>query len=549
MSYMKKYIYKRKLRLLQIIMLLFLSVLISTPGPYYIKIIIDKVLIEKRIDVLFPLISFIIVVALLQVLLSITQSYFSASFIQKMMIDMRKDLYNHIYKLDYTTYIKVPRGEYLTRITNDIEVVGQTCTSVILNILINSLTIIIYIGVAMYLNWKLTLIGIITIPFFVITIQLLSRKLQGLSMQLQENKSVILSNLDEDFAGMKHIKLKQGFKERYGLYSLHIKNYAKIFIRVTVWSNFFTCLSSLIALLGPLSILIAGTYLVHQGKITIGSLLAFYGYIGALYQPVSQISTILPQLQVMNASLTRIKEVLSFPVNEFSVGEMDLSNKNSIVFRDVSFVTQEGSPLLNCISFRIDKGQTVRLNGASGAGKTTILNLLLGIIRPTTGKIFYGDSDLCSFSTEQIAKRFAFVSQDFFLFNGTIIENIIFGLVNVNTEKVYEVCKSCGLHNEIMALPSQYDTLVGPHGISLSGGQTQRLMIVRALLQHPSVLILDEATSELDLKNESLIFHNLHQNYPDTIIIIVTHKFNHEMKISAEFNLENGRLSHMSSAL
>ncbi|AET59063.1 ABC transporter [Paenibacillus terrae HPL-003] len=549
MSYMKKYIYKRKFQLLQVIFLLFLSVLLSTPGPYYIKIIMDKVLIEKRIDILFPLICFIIVVAILQVLLSITQSYFSSSFIQKMMIDMREDLYRHIYRLDYMTYIRIPRGEYLTRITNDIEVVGQTCTSVVLNVLINSLTIVIYIGVTMYLNWKLTLIGIITIPFFVITIQLLSRKLHGLSMQLQENKSAILTSLDEDFAGMKHIKLKQGFKERYGVYSLHIKNYAKIFIRVTVWSNFFTCLSSLIALLGPVSILIAGTYLVHQGKITIGSLLAFYGYIGALYQPVSQISIILPQLEVMKASLTRIKEVLLFPVKEYLVEEKDLLNKNSIVFRDVSFITQEGNPLLNCISFRIDQGQTIRLNGASGAGKTTILNLLLGIIRPTTGKIFYGDSDLCTFSTDQIARRFAFVSQDFFLFNGTIMENIIFGLVDVDTEKVYEVCEGCGLHNEIMAFPSQYDTLVGPHGISLSGGQTQRLMIVRALLQYPGVLILDEATSELDLKNESLIFQNLHQNYPDTIIIIVTHKVNHEMKISAEFNLENGRISHMSSTL
>ncbi|MGQ3481297.1 ABC transporter ATP-binding protein [Paenibacillus sp. TY11] len=333
------------------------------------------------------------------------------------------------------------------------------------------------------------------------------------------------------------------------MYSLHIKNYAKIFIKVTVWSNFFTCLSSLIALLGPLSILIAGTYLVHQGKITIGSLLAFYGYIGALYQPVSQISSILPQLQVMKASLVRIKEVLLWPTREYSDVEEVLPDKEPIVFNNVNLVTQEGVPLLDGISFKIEIGETIRLNGASGAGKTTILNLLLGILKPTKGKILYGNLDLSTFSTEQIAKRFAFVSQDFFLFNGTIMENIIFGLVNVDTEKVYEVCISCGLHNEIMALSSQYDTLVGPHGISLSGGQTQRLMIVRALLQHPSVLILDEATSELDLKNESLIFHNLHQNYPDTIIIVVTHKVNHEMKISAEFNLENRKISHMSSTL
>ncbi|MGQ3481296.1 ABC transporter transmembrane domain-containing protein [Paenibacillus sp. TY11] len=213
MSYMRKYIYKRKFQLLQVVFLLFLSVLLSTPGPYYIKIIMDKVLIEKRIDVLFPLIFFIICVAILQVLLSITQSYFSSIFIQKMMIDMREDLYRHIYRLEYTMFTRIPRGEYLTRITNDIEVVGQTCTSVVLNVIINSLTIVIYIGVAMYLNWKLTLIGIITIPFFVMTIQLLSRKLHRLSMQLQENKSAILTSLDEDFAGMKHIKLKQGFKK------------------------------------------------------------------------------------------------------------------------------------------------------------------------------------------------------------------------------------------------------------------------------------------------------------------------------------------------
>jgi|GEM_PF-5952474 len=542
MDIFKKYFYKRKGRLTLIFSLLICSTLLAAPGPYYIKVIVDDVLLKGETRTLYLLISIVIVIIMLQIAFSIFQSFKVGEFVQDLLIEMRQDLYQRLFKIEYSSFNKRSRGEYLTRIISDVEIVGSTLTSVIINLLVNSLIVIMYLSIALFINWKLSLIGILSLPLFVKLINKFGEKLRFLSSDLQQIKSKVLSNLEEDFTGIKHILLKNAIKQRFNLYTEGLKHSAKLSIEVSIWSSLLSCLSSLIAVVGPLCTLVLGVHFVKNGELTTGSLLAFYGYIGSLYQPVSQISSVIPQLHIMRASAQRLKEIFELPVKERDLLIEICTTENSIIFEDVSYTTEDGTQLLKGVSFEIESGCITRISGASGAGKTTLLNLLMGIIQPTNGKIMCSEISWENLSQESISKKIAFVSQDYFLFTGKVIDNLTLGLENVSFFEVKKACEISGIHNEIELLPQQYNTWIGQNGVAMSGGQIQRIMIARALLQKPGILVLDEATSELDAENESKIFNQIDKNFSGISIVIVTHKLNENLKVSKEYKLFNGVL-------
>lgn len=468
----------------------------------------------------------ILVVYFVKSFFRFTQSYLMGYVGQNVIAKVRGILFEKILHLPVSFFSDQSTGVLMSRITNDIYLLQSSIPAVI-TIIRSIITISILIGVVIYMNWKLALIAIVCYPFFIHPLVLISKKIRKYTTKGQENVADLNSTLQEAFTGVRVVKAFVNEEYEVKKFDKVNKNVLKYSIKSILAGEVTSPLMEFIGAFGIAAIVYIGGSQVISGSITPGAFFSFLAALTMVYQPVKDIGNSNNALQAALAAAKRIFDMLDThnEVLENNGSIICDANNKDIEFKNISFKYNSDSPnVINNLSIMIKSGSKVAFVGHSGAGKSTIANLIPRFYDVIDGQISIGGVNIKEFEVHSLRKNIGVVSQEPFLFNDTIKNNIAYGKKDFTEEDVVKAAKAAYVDEFVNTLPEKYDTMTGERGVKLSGGQKQRITIARALLKNPPILILDEATSSLDTESEKIVQKALDNLMVGRTSFIIAHR-------------------------
>lgn len=507
-----------------------MTAILNALSFYVIKPVIDKILANpdkqeamKYITIL-PLA--IIIVYALKGLFMFAQHYLINWTGNRVILDIRYKLYCHITDLSMKFFNNQKIGTLISRITNDVNSLHGALSNVLGNIIGAVLNILGLVIMMFYLNWKLALIAIFVFPIAVYPIVQFGKRMKMAATGLQQKMGDITSVLNESFNGIRIVK------------AFGMEDYERCRFNSDLWKFFVYDMKAVraVAMASPIMetigaigiaaiVLLAGKAVI-EGTLTTGTFFAFVAIITGLYPQAKKLNDMNNTIQVALASAERVFQILDEKPDIIdspdSIEKKEFIDK--IEFKDVCFSYNKGEQVLQSINFKILKGQVFAVIGPSGAGKTTIADLLARFYDVDSGQILIDEIDIKKIKISSLRKLIGIVTQDVILFNDTIKNNIAYGNPEFNEEKIIEAAKTANAHDFIIKQPDGYNTLIGDRGVKLSGGQRQRIAIARAILRNPPVLILDEATSSLDSESEILVQEAINNLMKNRTTFVIAHR-------------------------
>ena len=545
---MKVCIYQVKKYVNKILISLFFSLLVAGATAsiaWLLDPAIKKIFIEKDQTLLY-LIPLAIIIAF------ITKGS-SLYLARKIMIivstevtkDIQLDMAKSIIHYD-TQYLESKHsGKFVSNLTYDISLITNMVSTGILNLMKDSFTLIGLLTVMFYQNWKLSLMAILMIPLATIASKSLGKRMSKVTTQAQEKSGILLSYLNELFKNYKLIKIYQKEKfelERADKFINAFKNTVqKIQIVFTRSTPIMETLTGIMIA----ALIYYSAILVRQGTLEINNFFSFLAAMMLAYQPVRSLATLNISLQSGLSAAKRVLPVIDQKnkINEnLNFPEIKIKNAE-INFKDVSFNYLENDNVLNSINLKIKGGEVAALVGHSGAGKSTIINLIPRFYDTKSGDILIDDQSIYKVSLASLRSKISFVSQDTYLFDDTIKSNLYYAKSDASKSELIEACKFANADEFIDKLPLKYDTIIGENGVRLSGGQKQRLSIARAILKNSPIILLDEATSSLDADTEFKIQNAIMNLVKNRTTIIIAHRLSTIFKADTIFVIENGEVA------
>jgi ATP-binding cassette subfamily B protein len=526
---------------------LFLMLLTTVLGPlrpYLSKIAIDKYLMasDARGFLLFILAIFGILV--LHSLVQFLANYVMKWLGQNAIHELRSDVFSHILKLDTSFFDKNPVGRLVTRVTNDIETILDILSGGLIAIITDMVLIVAIITFMSFMDLKLTLLTLSVLPFLVISTWIFRTKVRKIFRSIRKSVAHLNSFINEFIAGILTIKLfarEKHFKNKFETINSENKN---LWLRtINYYAVFFPTIEFLSAVSLALIIWFTAKN-VLIGTMTIGTFFAFIQYAEMFYRPIRDLSEKFTNLQNAMASSERIFQILDTETNiETSQGSLKFNGlQNSIEFRNVSFSYDGEKEVLKNVSFTVSKGETVALVGHTGAGKTTIVNLLCRFYDVSSGEILIDGVNIKKYDLASLREKIAFVSQDVFLFSRKIIDNLALSNETLSYSEIVSSASEVGSLDFIEKLPEKFDTNVIEKGITLSLGQKQLIAFTRALIKKPDILILDEATSNIDPILEKQIEKSTEELIAGRTSIVIAHRFSTIQKADKIIVIHKGRI-------
>jgi len=487
---------------------------------------INAVVVLKNSDLLNSLTRDLVIIILLQAAFAITHNYILGFIGHRVTADFRIELFSHIQSLSLRFFQSRRVGEILSRMSSDITVIQNALVSIPVAVLRQTITLLGALAIIFYLNWKLTGLILLVLPPLMLFARIFGKRLRVLTEKVQDKIAQALVVLEEVASSIKIVKsyTRESYEKKR--FENEIESaFEQSIGKVRISSSFGPLILGLTFLVSTILIWYGGQQ-VMQGTTTPGELAAFFLYALIMAGPIGTFVKIYTQLQETLGAIRRVNEILDTkPLVNSPENPVKLTSlKGHVCFSEVIFGYEDGTPVLNNISFDIYPGKTVALIGPSGAGKSTTVQLLLRFFDPQSGKIQIDGNDLKSLDLESYLSQVALVPQETLLFGGTIRENILYGKLDATDTEIIEASKSANAHEFIVEFPNGYDTLVGEKGTKLSGGERQRIAIARALLKNPKVLVLDEATSALDNQSEMLIQDALEKLMAGRTTFIIAHR-------------------------
>ncbi|MFC3746458.1 ABC transporter ATP-binding protein [Paenibacillus sp. GCM10012306] len=474
------------------------------------------------------------------------RQYFAQLITSKVLFDMRNKLYAHLQRLSLRYYQNTKVGEAISRFINDVEQTKNLVEVGMMNVWLDMFTLIFALAFMFYLNPVLALVSIAILPLYGIAVNTLYKRLKILTKDRSQALAGIQGYLHERIQGISVIRsftMERVDQKKFEGINANFLNKA---LAQTRWNAFTFAIINTLTDIAPLLVIGYGGYQVIQGHLTLGTFVAFFGYLDRMYAPLRRLinsSTVLTQA---SASLERVLELLEEPYDIVDEpGARDLAEgSGAIDFRNVWFkYSPVGDWVLKDIDLSIKPGQTVAFVGMSGGGKSSLISLIPRFYDVTEGSLRVDDQDIRSLTQESLRGAVGMVLQDNFLFSGSVRENILFGNPQASEESIIAAAQAANAHDFIIQLPQGYDTEVGERGVKLSGGQKQRIAIARVFLKNPKVLILDEATSALDLESEHLIQQSLQSLAYQRTTLIVAHRLSTITHADQIVVLENGAIT------
>jgi len=523
MRYLRPY----KLSLILSVICIVFVTLTSLIAPWLTgKGLIDKVIGEKNISLLNLIALAFIVLVIVKGVFSYFQTYLTSFLGYKIVVDMRNQIFQHLQRLSLSFYKRRRIGEIMSRLINDTNVVQNVLVESIMRLILNIFLVTGVLIFIFYIDWSLSLFVLIILPLLALGIGKLGSRIKKFSNLVQMKIADISSTIQEVIGGIEVIKSFVTEKKEAQRFRIqNIENFRLNMKRI----RFVAILPPLIEILstiGLAAILWYGGLKVIRGELTIGELVAFLGYVALAVNPLNRIGRDYSQYQQALACAERMFEILDTePEIRESPGAIEMPRiKGYIQFRNIFFSYDNKEVVLKDINLDLRPGEKVALVGQSGVGKTTLVSLIPRFYDPTSGSIIIDGYDIRNVKLASLRKQIGIVSQETFLFNGTIRDNIAYGKTEVTNEEIVAAAKKANAHNFIMALEKGYATPVGEKGVNLSGGQRQRIAIARAILRNPCILILDEATSAVDAEADTLIQEALEKLMKERTTIVIAHR-------------------------
>lgn len=494
--------------------------------PWIIKDIVDQVLTEKNVEMLYWVIAAIIGIFLIRGITTFGNRYLMGYIGQRVVTDLRKKLFAHLQKLSISYYDKRRTGEIMSNVTNDI---GALQTAIVENFvsLIQEGAIFIGSFISMlYLQWKLTVLCLVIVPMVTYIIKFFGRKLHNSGRNVQEKLADVTAMLQEVIQGVRIVRSFNRTDFEIARFDEVNESNFKANLRTIRQSSQLTPFVEFFSALAITVIIWYGGLSVIDGVMTSGELIAFLIYAINLANPTRRIAEAVGNVQKSLGAADRVFAILDTQpeVREKDGAQMLSVTEGRVEFRHVAFSYEPGHPVLTDISFTAEPGQTVAIVGPSGAGKTTIANILPRFYDVTGGAVLIDGTDIRDVTLGSLREHIGLVPQDTLLFNTTIKNNILYGRLDATDEEVWEAVRAANAEHFVKELPDGIETKVGDRGVMLSGGQRQRIAIARALLKNPALLVLDEATSALDTESEKVVQEALDRLMVGRTSFVIAHR-------------------------
>ena len=506
--------------------LMLISRLAGLVLPASSKYLIDDVIGKQQFEMLKWIALAIGLATVVQAVTSFALSQILGVAAQYAITQMRKKVQAKVERLPVSYFDSTQTGKLISRIMTDAEGIRNLVGTGLVQLVGSTITATISIGVLFWINWRMTSVTIIVLAVFGGALAMAFKKLRPIFRERQEINAEVTGRLGESLGGIRIVKSYTAEKREELIFTRGVhklfRNVAKSMTGVSAMTGFS---SLIIGAIGVVMILIGGNSVI-EGSMTIGDLFMYIFFTGLMAMPIIEFTSIGTQITEAFAGLDRIREVLgSVTEDEEDAKKQPLKSiEGNITFEDVHFEYEENTPVLQGISFHTEAGTTTALVGSSGSGKSTILNLVLNFIQPKSGRVFVDGKDIQSVKLRDYRKHLGVVLQENFLFDGTILENIVFSNTSATLEQVKEASRIAYCDEFIEKFENGYETIVGERGVKLSGGQRQRIAIARALLANPKILILDEATSSLDSESEKMIQDGLKTLRQGRTTFVIAHR-------------------------
>ncbi|MGP1586070.1 MAG: ABC transporter ATP-binding protein [Schwartzia sp. (in: firmicutes)] len=512
--------------------------------PWIIKDMIDKVLAEKDMAMLNVIAVGIVVTFFIRGIFYYGQSYLVSFVGQRVIIDVRDVLFQKFQRLPLSYFDRHQTGEIMSYITNDVAALQNALVDRLIELVTESSIFVGSLVMMFLLDWKLSLLTLITVPLVGQAMKVFGRKLKSSGTVIQERLADITSTMQESIAAVRVVK--SFGREDYEIERFHRQN--ELNFRAEMKNNqLMSLLTPTVEFLAALAVTVIvwfGGYEVVNGVITAGALVAFLTYAVNLANPVKRISRVYGAIQKAMAGADRVFAIMDMPetiVNRPGAKELP-EVRGEVVFDDVTFAYEEGKTALTHVSFSAAPGQMIAFVGPSGAGKSTIANLIPRFYEVSSGAIRIDGHDVRDVTMESLRAQIGIVPQETMLFSATVRENIRYGRLDATEEEVRQAAKDANAHDFIMALPEGYDTKIGERGMNLSGGQRQRIAIARAILKDPRILILDEATSALDTESEKVVQAALDRLMVGRTSFVIAHRLSTVFQADQIYVIEGGHI-------
>ena len=512
--------------------------------PLFQRAIVDQVIGQRDLSRLAGWVIGLIGVHALAELVNFGDQYLRHTLGEQFILDLRVRLYDHLQRLSLSFFERTSTGELMSRVSNDVNALEQFVTHGVILTVVDFLRLLGASVVLLILDWRLALVVLATIPVIAIGLRRFNQRSRPIYRRVRDRLGDINARLQDDLAGIRVVQaFGQEDAELERFHRVSERYYHERVRAIRTWSTFFPALD-FVSALGGAVMLGVGAYMVVAGQMSLGTLVAFLSYIHSFYDPIRRLTEVDNTFQQAIAAGERIFELMDEkPEIQDAPDAVELDHiQGEVVFEDVHFHYGDGDEVLHDIDFRIAPGEVVALVGPSGAGKTSIANLLCRFYDPAHGRILIDGHDLRKIRLRSLRRHIAVVLQDTFLFNGTVRENLIYGKPDATEEEMIAAAQTAYAHEFIMNLPHGYDTEIGERGVKLSGGQRQRLALARAILTNPRILILDEATSSVDAEAEYLIQQALEEALKGRTALVIAHRLSTIRNADKIIALENGRI-------
>ncbi len=509
-----------------IFLLSFSNTILGLLQPIFTKILIDDVLLPRNMRLLWILSGVMIGVTLVSYVLGAFNRYYYTSVTARVLFNLRQHLFEHLQALPMRFHVRAKVGDLLSRLNSDIAEVQSMLTDTGFSFIANVFTLFAATGFLLWLNWKLFLLSLTLVPLQLYGVMKFRPLIVNQTRAVRELNAEISSFLVESLSAIRFIKLFVAEKIQHVRLSALGAAFVKAVTRLEMLSYLGASASTSSTVLGSALVMLYGGYLVIERQMTIGALVAFSAYQARAFNPLQALIDLYLRVQRAGVSVDRIFEFLDLPTeSDGATGRVRLPEvRGEIEFRHVSFSHDPAVPILDDLSFKIPAGGRLTIVGPSGAGKTSIADLMVRLIEPGAGSILLDGHDLRTFDLAWLRSQLVVTGHQAFVFHAPMIENLRYACPEAPLEQVIAAARAAGLHDFISSLPDGYHNPVGEHGATLSDGQRQRISIARALLKDPKILVLDEALSALDVASEAEIRAAVERALPGRTVIMITHR-------------------------
>ena len=513
--------------------------------------IVDAIVADSRnIKSLVQLVVLAFLVMASSQIIGVLEQFINSWISQKIIYDMRNEMYHHLQYMPHAFFTNEKQGDIITRMNSDINGVNSVISGTLTSIVSNVLTVGVSIFYLFYTDWRLSIVGLLVLPLLIIPTRTVGKKRWQLLSESQEKHDEMNQLVNETLSvsGSMLVKLFTKEKAEFQRFKKVNDEVTRITIKENRAGSWFHVVLGMFIQIAPLLIYFVGGYFIISGYdngLTVGDITVVVALVNRLYNPVRSLLNLQVNFVRSLALFTRIFEYLDrkCDITNPENPQKPVLTDSCVEFCNVRFSYEPSKEILKGISFKVPSGKMYAIVGTSGAGKSTVIGMIPRLYDVSSGQVKVAGVDVRDYDLSYLRSNIGMVTQDTYLFNGTILENLLYAKPEADKKEIEDACKAANIYDFIVSLPDKFETVVGNRGLKLSGGEKQRISIARVVLKNPKILILDEATSSLDSISEDLIQSALNRIMMNRTSIVIAHRLSTIMAADNIMLLENGKVT------